>query len=130
MKREDALKVWEDLTRELWPDADPARARLRIEHAGHLEILLENIETTDGYGACAACAVRFNTFAHAADCPLMAAWGALDDPHGHAEVGRAFDEGSGFNRIAYTAQSAPLRFFDAYGRLAPLMPAPITGITY
>lgn len=104
MNRPDALKVWEDLTRELWPEADVEKSALRIEHQRHVDLLLENTDTTDGYGSCSACGIAFNTFGHATDCPLMEAWEALDHPLGHKETGRAWDEGSGWNRAAYTAQ--------------------------
>ena len=89
MTRADALAVWQDLTRELWPEADVEKSALRIEHQAHVDWLV-------GSEAC-ECAGPYPPRAlveptHLPDCPMMAAFEALDMPEGHAEVGRAFDE--------------------------------------
>lgn len=82
MNRFDALKVWEDLTRELWPDADVEKSALRIEHQAHVDWLLN-----DAYD----CGCSDSSSLHRPGCPAMKAWEAFDMPEGHAEVGRAFD---------------------------------------
>ena len=86
MTRADALAVWQDLTRELWPDADVEKSALRIEHQEHVDWLLKEAS------ACGCPQVYFSGEpSHLPDCLMMAAFEALDMPEGHAEVGRAFD---------------------------------------
>ena len=105
MTRADALAVWEDLTRELWPEADVEKSALRIEHQAHVDWLVgsEACECAGPYALREPGEPR-----HHSDCPMMAAFEALDMPEGHAETGRAWDEGSGWNRTAYIAQEEPL----------------------
>lgn len=98
MKRGDALKVWEDLTRELWPDADVTKAAQRIEHERHVSYLLTEQREwydDDDVTKCVGCGAYREDIPvlHRADCDWWLAVQALDDARGHEECGRAFDEG-------------------------------------
>lgn len=91
-----ALAVFLDAAREAFGELAPEVARW-VEHPDAVRELLQlnpalsRDEAAEAYGSCERCAA-YDGEPHARDCPIAAAWRALGDPRGAADIERAHEE--------------------------------------